>query len=537
MFLFFLCPFLTLGQENSDSLKYYYYSIVEPTEKSDIPSAVNFFENYKRIRLESKDTLQAVYSSRLISQAAHYVGDVNESELEAVDGLKLIGEKKSEAYDEHRMGLYTQLGMVYRKLKDYDQALTNYDKALGFKLHPKERINLLNNKANAFKAKGDYINAQAILQNALEISIRKKLTMSHALILDNLGEVQQRLNNPESLNTLHKALKLRLSSENLKYRFTSYLSLADYYKTSNPDSSNYYARKAQVTAEKLKNKAYKLEALSTLLKNSSDPNIREFIVLSDSISTAIQNEDNKYAQRKWNVLKAEQQTELAKIEKQEERNKRILYQWIGVLIVVIGILLFLVFRLKHKREQTKQVYTTETRISKKVHDEVANDLYKLMAKIQTSHDTDEVLLDDLEAVYQKTRDISKESSLIPVDKNFGNVIKGLLMDYQSDNLNVITKNLGNITWDDISEVKKITLYRVLQELMTNMRKHSKATIVVITAKQSGKKLDVTYTDNGVGSELKKHNGLLNTENRIRSVNGTIIFDTTINKGFTAKIRL
>jgi len=328
-----------------------------------------------------------------------------------------------------------------------------------------------------------------------------------------------------------------LSSENLKYRFTSYLSLADYYKTSNPDSSNYYARKAQVTAEKLKNKAYKLEALSTLLKNSSDPNIREFIVLSDSISTAIQNEDNKYAQRKWNVLKAEQQTELAKIEKQEERNKRILYQWIGVLIVVIGILLFLVFRLKHKREQTKQVYTTETRISKKVHDEVANDLYKLMAKIQTSHDTDEVLLDDLEAVYQKTRDISKESSLIPVDKNFGNVIKGLLMDYQSDNLNVITKNLGNITWDDISEVKKITLYRVLQELMTNMRKHSKATIVVITAKQSGKKLDVTYTDNGVGSELKKHNGLLNTENRIRSVNGTIIFDTTINKGFTAKIRL
>lgn len=537
MFLFCLYPVLLLGQKNSDSLTYYYYSIVEPNEKSDIPAAINFFKNYKIISLESKDTLQAVYSSRLISQAAHYVGDVNESELEAVDGLKLIGEKKSEAYDEHRMGLYTQLGMVYRKIKDYNQALTNYNKALGFKLHPEERINLLNNKANVFKAKEQYENAQDILQNALEITIREELTMSHALILDNLGEVQHRLNDPESLNTLHKALNLRLSSENLKYRFTSYISLADYHITSNRDSSNYYARKAQVIAEKLKNKAYKLEALNVLLNNSSDPNIREFIVLSDSISTAIQNEDNKYADRKWNVLKAEQKTELAKIEKQEERKKRILYQWIGALIVVIGILLFLVFRLKHKRERTKQVYTTETRISKKVHDEVANDLYKIMAKIQTTPYTSEALLDDLELVYHKTRDISKESSLIQMEEDFGNVIRGLLLDYQSDNLNVITKNLGTITWNDISEVKKITLYRVLQELMTNMRKHSRATIVVITAKQSGKKLDVTYTDNGVGSELKKRTGLLNTENRIRSVNGTIIFESSINKGFTAKISL
>jgi len=76
---------------------------------------------------------------------------------------------------------------------------------------------------------------------------------------------------------------------------------------------------------------------------------------------------------------------------------------------------------------------------------------------------------------------------------------------------------------------------VLQELMTNMRKHSAATLVVLKFKQENNKLTIEYTDNGLGCELKKQVGLKNTETRMESINGSIIFDSRINKGFKAKI--
>lgn len=71
--------------------------------------------------------------------------------------------------------------------------------------------------------------------------------------------------------------------------------------------------------------------------------------------------------------------------------------------------------------------------------------------------------------------------------------------------------------------------------MTNMKKHSSASIAVLTFKKMNSKLNISYSDNGVRSNLKKHNGLQNTENRIKSLKGTIIFESNKNEGFKVKI--
>jgi len=67
--------------------------------------------------------------------------------------------------------------------------------------------------------------------------------------------------------------------------------------------------------------------------------------------------------------------------------------------------------------------------------------------------------------------------------------------------------------------------------MTNMKKHSKATYVVIGFQKIGKKLQIQYMDNGVGCNLKSKNGLHNAENRIKAIRGTINFETAPQKGF------
>ena len=68
-----------------------------------------------------------------------------------------------------------------------------------------------------------------------------------------------------------------------------------------------------------------------------------------------------------------------------------------------------------------------------------------------------------------------------------------------------------------------------------MKKHSDASIVILSFKMMGNKIQIKYSDDGVGGELKKNNGLLNVENRINSLNGRITLESEKDKGFKATI--
>jgi signal transduction histidine kinase len=71
-----------------------------------------------------------------------------------------------------------------------------------------------------------------------------------------------------------------------------------------------------------------------------------------------------------------------------------------------------------------------------------------------------------------------------------------------------------------------------------MRKHSDSTLVVISFKKNGNKIQIDYSDNGIGAtseEINLKKGLQNVENRILAIKGTITFDTKSGKGFKVNI--
>ncbi len=111
------------------------------------------------------------------------------------------------------------------------------------------------------------------------------------------------------------------------------------------------------------------------------------------------------------------------------------------------------------------------------------------------------------------------------------------MGYQSDTLQIITRNSEGLPWERISNAKENTVYRVLQELITNTIKHGKASIILITFAQNRKQLTVIYKDNGIGGALSDTNGLQNVENRITAHKGRITFESEKNKGFKAHIHI
>jgi signal transduction histidine kinase len=193
---------------------------------------------------------------------------------------------------------------------------------------------------------------------------------------------------------------------------------------------------------------------------------------------------------------------------------------------------------KNKREKIKTSYNTELRIANKLHDELANDVFHTMAfaetqDLSTGHNK-EILLSNLETIYSRTRNLSRENSAIETGSLFISYLKEMISGFNTKEVNVLIYGMDTINWKIVETNKKIVVYRVLQELLVNMKKHSQCSLVAITFKKDKNKLQIDYTDNGLGAsnkELNHKNGLQNVENRIKTIKGSITFDNNSNKGF------
>ena len=224
---------------------------------------------------------------------------------------------------------------------------------------------------------------------------------------------------------------------------------------------------------------------------------------------------------------------------QTEKDKRLRWIIVGLASLSLIALVFYLYylRARQRQREQQQVLETESRISKRVHDEVANEVYGVMTRVQKQEESETELLDHLEQLYQKTRNISREYNPIDHEDDYGQLLTDLILTYRSTEVNILTRNLSKIEWSRLNKTKQTVLYRVIQELLTNMKKHSGASVVVLTFSQDGKKLRVDYADNGQGTELKRTGGLRFTETRIQSIGGDITFETKPGKGFKAKISL
>ena len=544
-FLFF-CFFLLLvfsanqnvyGQQKIDTIDYRSL-ILQPKNISDLTKGYRFFLNSKEDKLKKSDTTGAIYDLRLISIALRKKGLLHESENYAIEALKLLdhSNKNDALVNEPRTALYNHLGLISEDLENNDLAVSYFDKAIAIADIVSSKNSVIKNRANIYLKQKRYNDAINDYLSVFDFTIENESKTKIARLYDNLGYAQSKINHPEAITNLTKGLSIREEVESNSGLITSYLNLAKHYNDRNNkmqalDCTN----KALKIAKNSGNKYYEAKVLSFKMTLKNDDEVIRFKTLNDSINLAKQVFKNQFASSKYEFFKEKKRADENEILKEKEKSKRLMYQSIAAFIILLTAFIILKLIDRHKKEKLQQVYNTETRISKKVHDEVANDVYHVMAKLQNSENVNEELLDDLEDIYVRTRDISKENSAIDLKGNFNEQINDLLWSYRTKEVNVITKNSANINWNGISDIKKTILYRVLQELMTNMRKHSKASIVVLNFSQTNKKITIDYKDNGVGSAIIKSDGLQNAENRIASINGSITFESQINKGFKAQV--
>jgi glucose-6-phosphate-specific signal transduction histidine kinase len=79
-----------------------------------------------------------------------------------------------------------------------------------------------------------------------------------------------------------------------------------------------------------------------------------------------------------------------------------------------------------------------------------------------------------------------------------------MSDFNSNFVNILISGIDTVKWVDVADIKKITVYRILQELLINM-KNIASSLVILSFKSYDNTIYIEYTDNGKGATIEKLN--------------------------------
>jgi signal transduction histidine kinase len=184
--------------------------------------------------------------------------------------------------------------------------------------------------------------------------------------------------------------------------------------------------------------------------------------------------------------------------------------------------------LAHQKEVTLQYTSVQEserkRIAELLHDDIGNKLNILSLWINNEDSLNnkrsrEVIKQQIPALIEATRTISH--SLYPVNLEKFGLILTLEALISNVNESLPIQLIVNHDYQKRPISFEVQIYRIIQEFLSNVIKHAKASNMLIHIRDTETSLAVILSDNGVGfdnSILKKGMGLKNIDSRIKSIN-------------------
>ena len=194
------------------------------------------------------------------------------------------------------------------------------------------------------------------------------------------------------------------------------------------------------------------------------------------------------------------------------------------------------------------------RISREIHDSLGHSLTVFNLYLEAGlrlWDSDPVEAKDLigeaktqgsMALQSVRHSVSNLRSSPLNNKSLSELIETLLQDWQRSTQIKPTTDIQILL--TLPESLKLTLYRILQETLTNITKYAQATevdIVVRTMVQSNQDwIQLRVCDNGIGfvrSQTKSGFGLQGMQERAIANGGILTVETSLNAGCTIEVRI
>lgn len=275
--------------------------------------------------------------------------------------------------------------------------------------------------------------------------------------------------------------------------------------------------------------------------------INEKIALSNN--DYIQSIAKKYVQNENELLKKE--LYLAK----NQKEKQIFYILLSTLaLVLIGFWYFFKQRQRLKNQeietlkQNQEISNLEAlidgeekerkRVAQELHDGLNGELSAIKYRLSGLEDID-LSAEDKESVLKSIEMIDNACSQVRIISH--NLIPTSILDFGLvETLNEYCEKVNNtqsITMEFqyfgnpalVNKKSETVIYRIIQELITNIIKHSQATMAMVQLNFHKKELFITVEDNGIGFDVhaaKKGLGLKNIYSRVQFLNANLEIDST-----------
>lgn len=185
------------------------------------------------------------------------------------------------------------------------------------------------------------------------------------------------------------------------------------------------------------------------------------------------------------------------------------------------------------------------RFSHELHDELGQTLTAVKANLSALHGPEEQprLNDCRQLVDQAIKDVREMSQLLrpTILDDFGlEAALQALGDSFSVRTGISVKFDSNFGGQRLRDETETHLFRIAQEALTNVARHSAATLVSIHLDRKGQQVKLTIQDNGSGFEFEQRRaagglGLAGMETRARGCGGNVHFKTGSGKGVEIEV--
>ncbi len=190
------------------------------------------------------------------------------------------------------------------------------------------------------------------------------------------------------------------------------------------------------------------------------------------------------------------------------------------------------------------------RVAREIHDGPAQSLANVLLKAELSEKLIDIDIEKAKLELQDLRKVLREGvkdirkiiyNLRPMsldDIGFVPTMQRFVETFQDENeVKVDFTILSQVPLED--PIKNLTIFRIIQESLNNVRKYAKADSVKITLEISKKSITLNIVDDGIGFNIEESGyqlredggfGLLNIKERVELLKGSVQINSEIDKG-------
>jgi len=563
--------------------KYYYKS------KTDSAYAMALmlkdFAEERQLKKQNADVLI------LLGNIEHIFGDNTKASKNFGNSLKIYEELNDKR---GRAKALNGLGSSYRKVFNLDEAKLYFEKSLAIGRELKDTYIISQSLVSIGNIYGWRFKSDKAIEyynESIALAKAEKDSYTEALGLVNLSNAYiQKKDYKQSRIHIEEAIKIGDSIENYNILANAYSVLClNLLKQKDYDNLIEASNQSLIYAEHISNKDvidsayyYLFEAYKG--KRNFDLTIK-YLSLSRDSRTNLDDVSSTQALEKIKIDNNRTQDSLVninntlKLEITHDKEKSNLVLAWGGSLSALSVLTFIVFRnskrkqRKAEREHKQQIRDKEKllkdfelstidamiagqekerqRIAADLHDSVGATLaaaklqFEYLVKHQIDKDTSGDLIQKisglLDNAYNETRSMSHL-------KNSGVMAKyGLLpavekLAKNASNFKKLEFEVQSFGLDQrIENALEISIFRIIQELVTNVIKHAKATHAVIYLTNNDNNLNIMIEDNGVGFNPKQVSknpnglGITSIDKRVEHMDGHFKIESEVGKGTTVII--